>query len=176
MAFLLAFLASVASSGVALAGVGGASWTPARSQTVLVPSDHRTPGASVDAVVRIRWSAASLAGLRAYIARGLAFTLEVNDLAGHLSATGYWLSDLPGAAYDRDDDDGDGRWEEVEVTAAASDRIRSGRTYHVTLQLSHWWRPCEMVGCRWRWDYRGGRLATLGQLSGWFLEIGRAHV
>lgn len=130
-------------------------------RAVAVPSGYRVPRDSSYVFLRLRWDAVGLTGLRAY---GLAYTQEVNDLSGRLSASGFWMSDLPGATYDRDDDDADGRWEEAEVTAPDPRQLVAGRTYTVAIQLTRWWRPCA-TGCRWRWEFRPARVAVLSQLS-----------
>jgi hypothetical protein len=154
---------------VAAAGVGGASWTPATARAVLTVSGFRTFRDSVYVFVWLSWDRRTLRALRSYGADGLRYTQEVNDLSGWLSATGAWTSDLPGASYDRDDDDGDGRWEEVEITATDVDAIEAGRTYLVGFQLSRWWRACEDDSCPWRWSHRGGTIGVLSQLSRDFL-------
>lgn len=145
----------------AAAGVGGATWTPETGRVTAVTSGYRVPRDSTYLYLRLRWNAAGLTGLRGY---GLAYTQEVNDLSGRLSASGFWMSDLPGAAYDRDDDEADGRWEEAEVTAPDPRLLVAGRTYTVAIQLTRWWRPCAS-GCRWRWEFRPARVAALSQLS-----------
>lgn len=126
-----------------------------------VVSGYRLARDSTYLYVRLRWDAAGLAALRGY---GLAYTQELNDLTGRLSASGFWMSDLPGAAFDRDDDDRDGRWEEAEVTAPDPGALRAERTYTVGIQLTRWWRPCA-TGCRWRWEFRPARVAAISQLS-----------
>ncbi|MFO1538941.1 MAG: hypothetical protein ACKOTZ_00590 [Chloroflexota bacterium] len=126
-----------------------------------VVSGFRVARDSTYIYVRIRWDGPALAALRAY---RLAYTQEINDLSGRLSASGFWVSDLPGATFDRDDDDGDGRWEEAEVTVPDPRLLVAGRTYTVAIQMTRWWRPCTS-GCRWRWEFRPARVAAISQLS-----------
>ena len=153
---------------VSAAGVGGATWTPSVATTSLVVSGFRTFRDSVYVFVALTWDAAGIRGLRRYEDDGLRYTQEVNDLSGHLSATGYWTSDLPGASYDRDDDEGDGRWEEVEITVTEPRALRAGRVYHVGFQFSRWSRACESEACGWRWDFHPGKVWALSQLSSYF--------
>ncbi len=150
-------------------GLGGASWTPAEASPRLVRSGVRVIGDAWYVFVTIRWDEAGLRALRRYAADGLRYTQEVNDLNGRLSATGFWMSDLPGARFDRDDDEGDGRWEEAEVTSADPARLRAGTDYTVGIQLSRWWEDCSSDPCRLRWSFRSGRVALLSQLSRFFL-------
>jgi hypothetical protein len=134
---------------------------------VLAPAGFRTYRDSVYVFLELRWDKAGVRSLRRYEAKGWRYTQEVNDLSGRLSGTGSFISDLPGASYDRDDDDGDGRWEEVEVTATQAGAIKAGRTYHVGFHLTRWSRTCD--DCRWTWTRQGGRAWALSQLSSHFL-------
>lgn len=151
------------------AGLGGATWAPAEAQPRLVRSGVRVMGDAWYVFVTFRWDEAGLRALRRYTADGLRYTQEVNDLTGRLSATGFWMSDLPGARFDRDDDEGDGRWEEAEVTSADPARLRAETDYTVGIQLSRWWEDCSSDPCRLRWSFRSGRVALLSQLSRFFL-------
>ena len=80
-------------------------------------------------LARFGWARAQRRGLERYLETGLRYTHEINDRSGRLSATGYWATNHPDPAFDRDDDDGDGRWEEAEITVgpilpATDDRRR----------------------------------------------------
>lgn len=151
----------------AQAGVGRATWTPKVVTAVLTMAGYRTMRDSVYVFLTLRWDRAGVRALREYEAQGLRYTQELNDLSGRLSGTGSFVSTLPGASYDRDDDDGDGRWEEVEVTATEAGAIKAGRTYLVGFHLTRWSRTCD--DCPWTWTRRGGRAWALSQLSSWFL-------
>ncbi|MFN8620580.1 MAG: hypothetical protein U0869_07555 [Chloroflexota bacterium] len=166
---LLAALLAVATTGLpaAATGVGGATWSPKHVRMVITQAGYRTYLDSVYVFLELRWDKAGVRALRDYEAQGWRYTQEVNDLSGRLSGTGSFVSDLPGASYDRDDDDGDGRWEEVEVTATEAGAIKAGRTYHVGFHLTRWSRTCD--DCRWTWTHKGGRAWGLSQLSSNFL-------
>jgi hypothetical protein len=155
---------------VSALGVGGATWTPVDAGAVVTLAGYRVSRDSVYVFVRLRWDREGVRALRAYENDGLRYTQEVNDFSGRLSATGFFVTDLPGAAYDRDDDDGDGRWEEVEVTVTDARAIRAGRTYVVGFHFTRWTQRCddrENPDC-WEWNRRGGDLAVLSQLSRFF--------
>ena len=103
-------------------------------------------------------------GWLSYLGQGLRYTLEVNDRAGRLSATGYWATNQPDPAYDRDDDDGDGRWEEAEITAGGV-APEPGRVYTTLMQFSRWHSKRQKGACEWLWDRRLGQAEILSQLS-----------
>ena len=149
---------------VMAAGVGGASWTPSESETTssssrfLSQADSRT--LRTDAV----WNREQADGLAAYNDSGLRYTHELNDRSGRLSATGFWATNLPDPAFDRDDDDGDRRWEEAEIVAGAY-RPTPGRTYTTLVQFSRWHGKRLKGKCEWAWDRRKGEIDVLSQLS-----------
>lgn len=155
---------SVSPAVLAGTGVGGASWTPDRSETVGVSSSFLVADDSILYATRITWSREQVSGLSRYIDQGLRYTHEVNDRSGRLSATGYWATNLPDPAFDRDDDDGDGRWEEAEITAGAQ-LPRAGLTYKALLEFSRWHPVERRRRCDWAWDLRAGQVEILSQLS-----------
>jgi hypothetical protein len=155
---------SVAPPPVLAQGVGRASWTPSTSTTQALPSDLLVPGDSITFQTRAVWEADQVAGLQRYIDEGLRYTHEVNDRSGRLSATGYWATNHPDPAYDRDDDDGDGRWEEAEITAGVEPPV-AGATYTSLVQFSRWHGKRQFGDCDWAWDRRQGSTEVLSQLS-----------
>jgi hypothetical protein len=110
------------------------------------------------------WDQAGSESLAGYQAQGLRYTHEANDGSGRLSATGYWATNHPDPAYDRDDDDGDGRWEEAEVIAGARPP-EPDRIYTTLIQFSRWHAKRQAGACEWAWDRRLGRVDVLSQLS-----------
>ena len=110
------------------------------------------------------WDREQADGLSSYQGQGLRYTHEVNDRSGRLSATGYWATNHPDPAYDRDDDDGDGRWEEAEITAG-SRRPDAGQVYTSLVQFSRWHGKRQKGVCEWAWDRRMGQAEILSQLS-----------
>jgi hypothetical protein len=145
-------------------GVGNASWTPSSAETTAYPSDLLVPGDSLTVRTVKVWPREQVEGLGRYVAAGLRYTHEVNDRSGRLSATGYWATNLPDPAFDRDDDDGDGRWEEAEITAGA-ELPKAGRPYTALVQLSRWREVQRRKRCDRAWDLRAGEMEVLSQLS-----------
>ncbi|MFV2064574.1 MAG: hypothetical protein ACC726_13850, partial [Chloroflexota bacterium] len=145
-------------------GVGQASWTPETSETEAIPSQLLTPGDSITYSTDAVWSRGQADGLRRYLDSGLRYTHEINDRSGRLSATGYWATNFPDPAFDRDDDDGDRRWEEAEITAG-SEAQKSGATYSALVQFSRWRAKRNRGACVWAWDRRQGTAEVLSQLS-----------
>jgi hypothetical protein len=145
-------------------GVGGATWTPSESSTRVRESRFLVPGDALTYRTDATWNRAQARGLAGYIDGGLRYTHEVNDRSGRLSATGFWSSNLPDPAYDRDDDDGDRRWEEAEVTAGRYPP-EPGIEYSSQIQFSRWHGKREQGACTWAWDRRKGFVEVLSQLS-----------
>lgn len=154
-------------------GVGGASWTPKLVSMTVTPSGWRERYDSVYVFLRLAWSRKTARALRAYEADGLRYTQELNDLRSRMSGTGFWISDLPGASFDADDDDGDGRAEELEITVTQPGAIEPGRVYLIGFQLSRWSQPCGL--CDWTWNRRATELWALSQLSSDFLREWQAE-
>lgn len=152
------------SPAVSALGVGGGSWTPAESTTSSSVSRFLVANDSVAIRTDAVWDEAQSSGLEAYTGQGLRYTLEVNDRDGRLSATGFWATNFPDPAFDRDDDDGDGRWEEAEVIAGA-EAPEPGRTYTASIQFSRWHGKRVRGVCQWAWDRRRGEAVVLSQLS-----------
>ena len=160
-------LLGVASTGprpVLAVGVGGATWTPADSTTTATESRFLVPGDAVTYETVARWSPEQVRGLGRYTADGLRYTYEINDRSGRLSATGFWATNHADPAFDRDDDDGDGRWEEAEITVGSA-APRPGREYHSIVQFTRWHPKRKGGRCTWAWDRRLGTTDVLAQLS-----------
>ncbi len=145
-------------------GVGGATWTPAQSETTASSSRFLTGGDAIIFRTDAVWDGAGARGLGVYLDTGLRYTHELNDRSGRLSATGYWATNHPDPAYDRDDDDGDRRWEESEIIAG-DELPEPGRTYSSLVQFSRWHGKRVKGGCEWAWDRRRGQAEVLSQLS-----------
>ena len=145
-------------------GVGEASWTPSVSTTTASASRFLGPADSITYRTDAVWDRAQSEGLQRYLGDGLRYTHEVNDRSGRLSATGYWASNHPDPAYDRDDDDGDGRWEEAEITAGTTPPT-PGQAYTSMVQFSRWHAKRQRGTCEWAWDRRLGEAEVLSQLS-----------
>lgn len=145
-------------------GVGGATWTPSESRTTTRESRFLVPQDAISYHTEAIWDAEQSRGLDAYLDGGLRYTHEVNDRSGRLSATGFWATNHPDPAYDRDDDDGDRRWEEAEIIAG-SIAPEPGETYTSVIQFSRWHGKRVKGVCEWAWDRRKGDVVVLSQLS-----------
>jgi hypothetical protein len=145
-------------------GVGDATWTPSESRTTTRESRFLVPQDAIAVRTEAAWDADQSRGLEAYMRGGLRYTLEVNDPSGRLSATGFWATNHPDPAYDRDDDDGDRRWEEAEIIAG-SVAPEPGATYTSVIQFSRWHGKRVKGDCEWAWDRRKGDMVVLSQLS-----------
>ncbi len=145
-------------------GVGDATWTPSASTTTAETSTFLLPDDAIVFRTEASWDRTQADGLAGYLGGGLRYTHEVNDRSGRLSATGYWATNHPDPAYDRDDDDGDRRWEETEIIPGPYAPER-GRTYTTLIEFSRW-HPKRVKGvCEWAWDRRRGTAVVLSQLS-----------
>jgi hypothetical protein len=164
-ALTLAVTALPLLGGHALAqGVGDASWTPLTSTTSALTAGLLVADDALVFRTDATWDRAQADGLASYLGAGLRYTHEVNDRSGRLSATGYWATNHPDPAYDRDDDDGDGRWEEAEIIAGAR-RPEVGQVYTSLVQFSRWHGKRQKGVCEWTWDRRMGQAEILSQLS-----------
>jgi hypothetical protein len=153
---------------VAATGVGGATWTPHGSETTSSRSHFLLPGDAIVFRTDATWDRAQAQGLAGYLDNGLRYTHESNDTSGRLNATGYWATNHPDPSYDRDDDDGDRRWEEAEIVAG-SFVPEPGVTYTTLIQFSRWHPKRAKGACGWAWDRRRGSIVVLSQLSRDFL-------
>jgi hypothetical protein len=149
---------------VGASGVGDATWTPSESTTSTTRSRFLTGGDSITVRTDAVWDREQSDGLAPYRDSGLRYTHELNDRSGRLSANGFWATNLPDPAFDRDDDDGDRRWEEAEVITGAR-RPEPGRRYTTLVQFSRWHGKRVKRMCEWAWDRRRGEVEVLSQLS-----------
>ena len=149
---------------VAATGVGRATWTPSESTTTATESRFLSPADSITIRTDAVWDSSESDGLSGYLDSGLRYTHELNDRDGRLSATGYWATNHPDPAFDRDDDDGDRRWEEAEITVGPYPP-EVGRTYTTLIQYSRWHGKRLKGACDWSWDRRRGDVEVLSQLS-----------
>jgi hypothetical protein len=163
---ILATLASLLllTPAVTANGVGGATWTPSESSTSTADSRFLMPRDSITIRTDAFWNREQAQGLAGYVASGLRYTHELNDRSGRLSATGFWATNHPDPAFDRDDDDGDRRWEEAEIIAGA-DTAQADRPYTSLVQFSRWHGKRIKGVCEWSWDRRRGEVELLSQLS-----------
>jgi hypothetical protein len=163
---VLVAVASLAGPALGL-GVGDATWTPDRSTTSVTPSRFLDTADALTFQTVATWGPEQSEALAAYLGNGLRYTHEVNDHSGRLSATGFWATNHPDPAFDRDDDDGDGRWEEAEIIAGRAPL--AGQDYTTLVQFSRWHAKRKHGACRWAWDRRSGDAVVYSQLSGAWL-------
>lgn len=114
------------------------------------------------------WDAAHRQGIQNYAVQGYRYTQEMRDqynLADNLHATGWYTTNFPSPVYDRDDDNGNGKWEETEITANYAAFPVTGATYTVGIQYSrnHW-----VFCCYYAWDPDGGSMSHSSQISQYY--------
>jgi hypothetical protein len=90
------------------------------------------------------------------------FTHDARDNNSNLNAVGMY-STLPLPYFDADDDNGDLKWEEAEVTSEQQLFPNANATYYSRLHLMRWWRSCPT--CAYHWDGGGGSITQVAQLS-----------
>lgn len=74
---------------------------------------------SFRAGVWMTWSSTRAANMRANRAKSLFFTIDQNDLGHNVSAYSYATS-IPNPYWDRDDDNGDRKWDESEIVSESA--------------------------------------------------------
>jgi hypothetical protein len=128
----------------------------------------------------VKWDSTHRAALQALVsANGWKFTQEQNDYpdaTNNLNAQGFnttieWNTSFPNPVHDLDDDDGDRRWEEAEVTADNSSFPTVDTIYFFRQEFSRWYCGSYYGVClTWVWDGGAGQIVHLSQMSYWFLE------
>lgn len=146
--------------------IGGASYAPSSiGSASRFQSTWRTSNDSQTFYINAKWDAAHRAGVQAYTADGYRYTQDFRDLHANLHATGRFASTLLSPVYDRDDDNGDRRWEEAEITSNSVNFPSVGENYYSDVQLSHWYANCN-GGC-YTWDSGSGSVGYQSQISRW---------
>ncbi len=88
--------------------------------------------------VNMYWNQSGRNGVQGYVSSGKRYTHDMTDLNDNLSATGTYSTNFPSPYIDFDDDDGNGEWEEWEVTVENSSFPVVGRKYY--LQFWSTWK------------------------------------
>ncbi|HKX83539.1 MAG TPA: hypothetical protein VJL58_04900 [Pyrinomonadaceae bacterium] len=78
-----------------------------------------------------KWDQAGRNGIQSYVGGGRRYTHDLDDVNNNMSATGTYWTNFPSPYIDFDDDNGDGRWEEWEVTVEDSGFPVTYREYGV---------------------------------------------
>lgn len=99
------------------------------------------------------------------MADGYRYTQDFRDLNDNVHATSRFATTLLSPVYDRDDDNGNKRWEEAEITSNSVNFPSVGENYYADVQFSHWYPACS-GGC-YTWDKDGGSVAYQSQISFW---------
>jgi hypothetical protein len=84
------------------------------------------------------------------------------------SAKRPWSTNMPNPVHDLDDDDGNWRCEEAEVTADNTNFPTAGYSYYFRQQFTRW--ACTSPCYGWQSDSSAGYILHLGQMSFWALE------
>jgi hypothetical protein len=171
---ILGFMvASTLGASSALANnIGGAAWAPSwiggygKFQT-----SWRTPNDSFAIYLNAKWDATHRAAVVSHYANGWRYTQDFRDGTGvlplSLNATGRYAATLENPVYDRDDDNGDGRNEEAEITANSTSFPSVNTNYYAQTEYSHWYRTCG--NCNWTWDPDSAEVGMESQISKFFL-------
>jgi hypothetical protein len=146
--------------------IGGASYTPGTlGSTGKIQKTWRTTNDSFALYMNAKWDATHRSGITQYYANGWRYTQEFNDgscfLPPSLNANGRFSTTFENPEYDRDDDDGDKRNEEAEVTANSTSFPSVNSNYYVDMQFSHWYSD----NGTWRWDSDSSEIGYLSQMS-----------
>lgn len=131
-------------------------------------SDFKPIGHSQTFYINAKWDTAHRAAVQAQAANGYRYTQDFRDGprgAKNLHATTRFATTLLNPVYDRDDDNGDRRWEEAEITSNSSQFPSVNENYYADVQFSHWYASCS-GGC-YVWDPDGGEVGFSSQISEW---------
>ena len=140
-------------------------WAADQFRFASVRSTYQTSLDSVRQSTYVDFTSAEQTALRALEAESPAkyYTADSHDLSNNLHATGVYSTNMPNPYYDRDDDNGNFKFDEAEVTVENLSFPGSTTTeYYAFFEYSHW-APIPRVG--WVWDAGGGNIEHDAQLS-----------
>ena len=86
--------------------------------------------------VNMYWNQSGRNGVQSYVSGGRRYSHDMTDLNDNLSATGTYSTNFPSPYIDFDDDDGNGEWEEAEVTVENSSFPTVGTRYYIQFWFS----------------------------------------
>jgi hypothetical protein len=126
--------------------------------------DTRTADDTCGAYVSsLYWNSTRTTGLRHMLSEyNDYFTHDARDNSNNLNAVGAY-STLPLPYFDADDDNGDRKWEEGEVTSERQAFPTANASYYSRIHLMRWWRSCP--SCSYQWDGGAGSITQVAQLS-----------
>ncbi len=111
------------------------------------------------------WNSTAAAVMRNYGSEGKRFTYDGTDVSNNLHATSQFSTNMYNPIYDRDDDNGDQKWDEAEITADAPSFPPANTTFNGWVKLSRWHYHCAARICQWVWDSSSGTVAYTAQIS-----------
>lgn len=160
----------------AVLAVGGKTWAPSTFSSSRSTATHRTTADSYRVDAYMKWNASARTALRNRMAAtGWKYTQEQNDdPVDHLTAmyNGIkrpWSTNMPNPVHDLDDDDGDYRWEEAEVTADTTNWPIADYGYMYRQEWSRW--RCTVPCYTPHFDGGMGQIVHLSQMSSWLGEF-----
>lgn len=162
LAAMTALLAAVIAAGPVLAHkLEWPSWNEWADQHYTTTRTHED---TVRSFLSMYWNSTRASNMRHVAGHGFRFTHDARDISSNLNATGSTWTQLPSPYYDKDDDNGDRKWEEAEVTAEASSFPTAGVWYDSYLYHMRWWASCST--CQpVNWDPDSGYIQQAEQLS-----------
>lgn len=127
----------------------------------------RVSGDRFTSYAYVRWTSTEANNLRSTASGyNVRYTQDMRDGNDNVHADGYWTSNFPSPAFDRENDAGfpvtETKHEEAEVTATSSSFPTAGTTYYFSARYSHWWGsdPCGPNG-----DNGGGNIGHNEHMS-----------
>lgn len=135
-------------------------WLDGRTCVLDTRTTDDTCGAYVSSLY---WNSTRATGLRHMLSEyDDYFTHDAKDNSNNLNAVGAY-STLPLPYFDADDDNGDHKWEEGEVTSERQAFPDANVNYYSRIHLMRWWRSCST--CQYQWDGGSGTITQVAQLS-----------
>lgn len=166
-----AALLVVAVPAASATNIVGASYTPFQvGSTSRVQSSWREANDSISFYTHGRWDTAHRNGIQQYAAQGFRYTQDFRDGSGvapaQLNATGVYSTTFLNPKYDKDDDDGNRKSEEAEITADSTSFPTTNELYFAQVQFSRFANLCTKT-CTWVYDPDGGEIGISSQISRW---------
>lgn len=170
LSLILAILVLLVPTAASATNIGGATYSPSTLGGVSrFQSTWRTANDSQTFYVNAKWDTTHRQGVQAYAVQGYRYTQDFRDaLRGgslNLHATGRYATTFLNPVYDRDDDNGDRKQEEAEITSNSAQFPSVNENYYADVQFSHWHPACS-GGC-YVWDPDGNEVGHSSQISYW---------
>lgn len=170
---VLGYALSLVTAGSAIAtNLGGATYSPSWfSQSISNNYTHHWSYDSYTVYTYAKWDSAHRTGVQNWTSQGYRYTQDQRDLNNNLSALIYFGTNFPNPVWDLDDDNGDQKKEEAEVTAD------SATFPTANYQYSYWQRWSRSIYryqsgyFTWVYDGDSGNIGHQSQISFWAGEF-----